>query len=120
MTFLLTDATTHSLQVLSKTGEWIYADPVEGCFLCNIGDMLAEWTRGVYRSTKHRVVHGSDSLRISVPFFFDPNWDAFIEPVLPAAEGEMDGEFKGIRYKDKFVQAVEKPLWRDPLVSVTF
>ncbi|EOO03838.1 putative clavaminate synthase-like protein [Phaeoacremonium minimum UCRPA7] len=118
LTFLLTDPTKNSLQVLSKTGEWIYADPIEGCYLCNIGDMLAEWTRGAYKSTLHRVCHTSESLRISVPFFFDPNWDAFIAPVLPAAETSIeDDKYKGIRYMDKFIQSVERPLWRDPLVA---
>lgn len=29
LTFLLTDSTKKSLQVLSKTGEWIWADPIE-------------------------------------------------------------------------------------------
>jgi isopenicillin N synthase-like dioxygenase len=30
-----------SLQVrLPATGEWISADPIEGCFVCNIGDMM--------------------------------------------------------------------------------
>lgn len=29
LTFLLTDPTKNSLQVLDKTGEWTYADPIE-------------------------------------------------------------------------------------------
>ncbi|KAF2653197.1 oxoglutarate 3-dioxygenase [Lophiostoma macrostomum CBS 122681] len=116
LTFLLTDSTKNSLQVLSKSGDWIWVDPVDGCFVCNIGDMLAEWTRNAYKSTMHRVWHTSDSLRISIPFFFDPNWDAFIAPVLPDAKGGFNAE-EGIRYKDKFVQSVDYPLWRDPLVE---
>ncbi|KAK5053145.1 hypothetical protein LTR84_002119 [Exophiala bonariae] len=106
-----------SLQVLSKTGEWIWADPIEGCYVCNIGDMLSEWTRGAYKSTLHRVCHNSDSLRISIPFFFDPNWDAFISPVLPSAEGTIDAS-EGIRYQDKFIKSIDYPLWRDPPSSV--
>ncbi|KAK5121335.1 hypothetical protein LTR85_005501 [Meristemomyces frigidus] len=115
LTFLLTDQTRNALQVLNKDGQWIYADP--GCFLCNIGDMLAEWTRGAYKSTLHRVVHSSATPRISVPFFFDPNLDAFIEPLLPAS-GEDDIEYSGIKYRQKFTESVEKPLWREPLVAV--
>jgi isopenicillin N synthase-like dioxygenase len=79
--------------------------------------MLQEWTRGAYKSTLHRVCHNSDSLRISIPFFFDPNWDAHISPVLPAPDGTLtDSKEEGIRYVDKFVRSVERPLWRDPLV----
>jgi len=42
LTFLIADAYAKgSLQVkLPATGEWISADPIEGCFVCNIGDML--------------------------------------------------------------------------------
>ncbi|KAK1085773.1 hypothetical protein LTR48_004230 [Friedmanniomyces endolithicus] len=110
LTFLLADSTKHSLQVRSKTGDWISADPIEGAFLCNLGDMLAEWTRGAYKSTAHRVVHNSDTPRVSIPFFFDPNWDAFVEPVTPPGDGETDGRYVGVRYRDRYVGAMEEAL----------
>lgn len=78
--------------------------------------MLHAWTRGAYKSTLHRVCHTSDNLRISIPFFFDPNWDAFISPVLPPLPGAIvngKDEEEGIRYEDKFVQSVDYPLWRE-------
>ena len=42
LTFLIADEHAKgSLQVkLPATGEWISADPIEGCFVCNIGDMM--------------------------------------------------------------------------------
>ncbi|TKA25037.1 hypothetical protein B0A54_17455 [Friedmanniomyces endolithicus] len=110
LTFLLADSTKGSLQVRSKGNEWLSADPIEGAFLCNLGDMLAEWTRGAYKSTAHRVVHVSDAPRISIPFFFDPNWDAFIEPVVPSRDGETEGRYVGVRYRDRFVGAMEEAL----------
>ncbi|KAK5685394.1 hypothetical protein LTS10_003472 [Elasticomyces elasticus] len=110
LTFLLTDATKQSLQVQGMDGKWVYADPIEGCFLCNIGDMLAEWTRGAYKSTAHRVVHTSNSPRVSIPFFFDPDWDAYIEPVLPPTDGILDDKHVGVRYRDKYTEAIEQPL----------
>lgn len=76
--------------------------------MCNIGDMLSEWTHGIYKSTLHRVVHNADSMRISVPFFFEPNWDAFISPVLPSPDGKVKHE--GILYKDKFIYSVKYPV----------
>ena len=97
LTFLIADAhATGSLQVkLRATGEWISADPIEGCFVCNIGDMMqvpAEnhrsgrltckvWTNNQYTSTLHRVIHKSRKYRVSVPFFFEPNFDAIISPI---------------------------------------
>jgi isopenicillin N synthase-like dioxygenase len=56
------------------------------------------------------VIHNAESPRLSVPFFFDPNWDAYIEPVLPATDGEADGQYHGVRYQDKFIAAIEQPL----------
>ena len=57
-----------------------------GCFVVNIGDMLEIWTNGLWQSTKHRVVHRSGNLRVSVPFFYEPDLDAVIEPLEKCVE----------------------------------
>jgi len=71
---------TGGLQVKSRS-RWIDAPPIEGSFLCNIGDMLERLTRGIYRSTPHRVINTSARDRLSFPFFFDPSFDARMLPV---------------------------------------
>jgi isopenicillin N synthase-like dioxygenase len=43
--------------------------------------MLDRLTRGIYRSTPHRVINTSQRDRLSFPFFFDPNFDAQIQPI---------------------------------------
>jgi isopenicillin N synthase-like dioxygenase len=68
------------LQVKSRS-RWIEAAPVPGSFVCNIGDMLDRMTGGLYRSTPHRVRNESGRDRLSLPFFFDPDWDAEIAPI---------------------------------------
>jgi isopenicillin N synthase-like dioxygenase len=68
------------LQVKSRS-RWIDAPPIPGSFLCNIGDMLDRLTRGLYRSTPHRVLNSAGRDRISLPFFFDPNFDAEVRPI---------------------------------------
>jgi isopenicillin N synthase-like dioxygenase len=68
------------LQVKSQS-RWIEADPIPGSFVCNIGDMLDRLTGGVYRSTPHRVRNASGRDRLSFPFFFDPNFNAEVEPL---------------------------------------
>ena len=69
-----------------RTGDaWRQAPPVPESFVCNIGDMLERMTGGVYRSTPHRVRNTSGRSRLSFPFFFDPSWDARVEPVPDVA-----------------------------------
>lgn len=67
--------------------------------------MLSKWTDGIYKSTRHRVLHTSDTMRISVPFFFDPDWDAVISPVLPLNVEHREDE--GVHYREKFVKAIK-------------
>jgi isopenicillin N synthase-like dioxygenase len=68
------------LQVRSRS-RWIDAPPIPGSFLCNLGDMLDRMTRGLYRSTLHRVLNASGRDRLSFPFFFDPNFRAEVRPI---------------------------------------
>ncbi|CAL4966752.1 unnamed protein product [Urochloa decumbens] len=70
-----------ALEVQNRSGEWIYATPIPGTFVCNIGDMLKVWSNGIYQSTLHRVVNNSPRYRVSVAFFYESNFDAAIEPV---------------------------------------
>ncbi|KAJ3271271.1 hypothetical protein HDV01_006943 [Terramyces sp. JEL0728] len=93
LTILNTDDTTGALQVLAKSGEWITADPIPGHFVINIGDMVNNWTNDMYKSTLHRVIHTKESYRVSVPFFFEPNFDAVIEP-LPICVEQTGGKPK--------------------------
>jgi polar amino acid transport system ATP-binding protein len=65
---------------------WIEAPPVQGSFVCNIGDMLDRMTGGLYRSTPHRVrLNTSGRDRLSFPLFFDPDFDVRIEPIRTVA-----------------------------------
>ncbi|MEH2257706.1 isopenicillin N synthase family dioxygenase [Nostoc sp.] len=68
------------LQVKLKSG-WIDAPFIPGSFVCNIGDMLDRMTRGLYRSTPHRVQNRSTNNRLSFPFFFDPNFNIEVKPI---------------------------------------
>ncbi|BAY89611.1 MULTISPECIES: isopenicillin N synthase family dioxygenase [unclassified Tolypothrix] len=68
------------LQVKSRS-RWVAAPPIPGSFVCNIGDMLDRMTRGLYRSTPHRVQNLSGRDRLSFPFFFDPNFDVEVKPI---------------------------------------
>lgn len=65
-----------------KSGDrWIDAPPIDGSYICNLGDMLDRLTGGRYRSTPHRVRNRSGRDRLSMAFFYDPNFDAEIRPI---------------------------------------
>ncbi|MBW0549343.1 hypothetical protein O181_089058, partial [Austropuccinia psidii MF-1] len=70
-TFLHTDSTKGALQVfvpgnhVGEPGRWIEANPLEGAFVVNIGEMWEIWTNGLYKATLHRVIHKGSNYRVS-------------------------------------------------------
>ncbi len=89
LTILLQDD-AGGLEVKSGS-KWVSAPPVPGSFVCNIGDMLDRMTRGVYRSTPHRVRNPAPRDRLSFPYFFDPNFFSAVQPIeLPSGEVPSD------------------------------
>lgn len=89
-----------------RDGErWIDAPPVPGSFVCNVGDMLDRMTGGRWRSLPHRVtLNTSGRDRLSIPLFFDPDFDTRIEPVPGALAGADDS---GRRWDGANLQAFE-------------
>jgi isopenicillin N synthase-like dioxygenase len=78
------------LEVKTREG-WVAAQPLANSFVCNIGDMLDRMTGGLYRSTPHRVVvNRSGRDRLSFPLFFDPNFDARVQPLPGVASASDD------------------------------
>ncbi len=89
LTILLQDD-VGGLEVKSRS-TWVPAPPLANSFVCNLGDMLDRMTRGVYRSTPHRVRNLSARHRMSFPFFFDPNFFSDVRPIeLPSGETAPD------------------------------
>jgi isopenicillin N synthase-like dioxygenase len=55
---------------------WIDVPPVPGSFVVTVGDILEKLTYGRYASAVHRVINHPQRSRVSLPFFFDPRFDA--------------------------------------------
>ena len=96
---------TGGLEVKSGGG-WIPAPPIRGAFLCNIGDMLDRMTAGQYKSTPHRVRNVARRDRLSFPFFFDPNFDARIAPIV-TADAALVADDRGERWDRASVHEFE-------------
>jgi isopenicillin N synthase-like dioxygenase len=91
LTILKTEDKPGGLQVYNKAGEWVDVPIVPGCFIVNLGDLMARWTNDYWVSTLHRVVTPSmdeaeRSRRQSLVFFHNPNYDAVIE-CMPSCQG---------------------------------
>jgi len=69
------------LEVRTRAGNWIAAQPIPGAFVINIADMMQRWTNGRFVSTPHRVRNRTGRDRISVPFFANPDYRAVITPL---------------------------------------
>jgi len=79
LTILRTAPGTNGLETSDGDGHWNPVDAIEGGFIVNLGDSMAQWTNDRWRSTMHRVVELPDAeRRTSIAFFHTANWDAVI------------------------------------------
>lgn len=84
LTVLYQEDDRGGLQVRLPTGQWRDVPAIRGSFVVNIGDLMALWTGGQWVSTMHQVINpapGDTASRLSIPFFYQPNHDAVIEPI---------------------------------------
>lgn len=69
------------LQALSKQDGWIDVTPQPGTIVVNIGDVLQVWSNDRCVAGTHRVLSVQSEVgRYSTPFFYQPKYDAVVEP----------------------------------------
>jgi isopenicillin N synthase-like dioxygenase len=88
LTILRTDA-VDGLEIQRRDGTWSAVEHRPDTLVVNLGDSIAQWTNGRWRSTVHRVSCTQAASRQSLAFFHMANWDAVIE-CLPTCR--VDGE----------------------------
>ena len=106
------------LQVMTPSGKFIDATPIEGTVVVNAGDLLARWSNDLIKSTKHRVVEPPAVVkrdgeaqeeyhpaRYSVAYFCNPDYQRWIEALPGTWEGEKGGKkYEGINSGEYLVQ----------------
>jgi len=100
VTLLGTDGVP-GLEAQTISGDWISVNANPGEFIINFGEMLQIWTEGRVRATPHRV-RGSNEERISVPLFFNPNYDMNVAP-MGADHVVLAGDHLTKRFNETYV-----------------
>ncbi len=118
LTILKTEDKPGGLQAHNKAGEWVDVPVVPGCFVVNLGELMARWTNDHWVSTLHRVVNppeeqASESHRQSLVFFHNPNYDAVIECIPSCQSPDRPPKYpvttSGDHLRSQFVRTQAQP-----------
>jgi isopenicillin N synthase-like dioxygenase len=99
---LLAQEGVEGLQARAADGSWVDVPPLEGTLAVNFGGLLARWTDHKIKATEHRVL-GPGRARFSIPFFYEPRFDAAIAPLPGSGAG-----FAPFHYGDHLWEAATK------------
>ena len=111
LTILMGEDEAGGLQVRTRKGKWIDVETRPDFFVINIADQLMRWTNDAWVSNMHRVVNPPASSkptrgRLSVGYFFQPNYNALIE-CIPTCTGPgnppkyapvIAGKYRDLKY----------------------
>jgi isopenicillin N synthase-like dioxygenase len=86
---ILAQDSAGGLEVRAPDNTIVAAEPRANTFIVNIGDMLAEISGGALRSAPHRVINRAGIGRYSIPFFYDPDFDARFPTLKDRSAGEF-------------------------------
>lgn len=114
MTILCADNDVGGLQVRDRDGEWIDVPVFEDAFLVNLGDMMMRWTNDRWVSTPHRVINppseARNSRRLSIGYFFGPNYDASLACIDTCCSSEHPAKYKPVRATEYRTRCFAVPL----------
>ncbi len=73
----------------------------DDAFVVNIGDLMMRWTNDRWVSTPHRVINPPDtriaqSRRLSIAYFFIPNYDTKVACVETCRSADRPAKYKPI------------------------
>jgi len=101
---LLSQQKISGLQVLNKNKEWENVAPLENAYVVNIGDLMARWSNGLFRSTVHRVRNHPTEHRLSMAGFCCCNYTTIIKNLV----ADQKPKYKEVVAGEHMLQRIEK------------
>ncbi|KAI0108149.1 Clavaminate synthase-like protein [Daldinia grandis] len=98
-----------------KSQEFLHAEPEDGTFILNIGDMLQRFTNDYFISAQHRVsVPKADtvpdagiSARYSIPFFTAPDFSHTVATLPRFITAKTPAKYESVRF-DEYGSSISK------------
>ncbi|NKB47825.1 MAG: isopenicillin N synthase family oxygenase [Alphaproteobacteria bacterium] len=87
------------LQVLTRTGKWLPADPVANGIIVNTGEFLNRWTNDRFIASPHRVVP-PDHDRYSMATFFNPAPDTVADTLDTCTSADNPPKYDPVTMMD--------------------
>src|SRR6266496_2802800 len=84
------------------TKKWLQASVIPNTILINIGDLMEFWTKGLFKSTKHRVIFNNENMilhRYSMAYFCHAESDVGLDPIPSEFISEKEVEEEEEREK---------------------
>ena len=115
---LLAQDDVGGLEVQNVAGNWIAAPPIAGALVVNLGDLMARWTNGVYRSNFHRVRNNSTARdRFSLAYFYGPRPDAVIAPIATCVSDDLPQRFEPCTADDHMQEMFRRSYGYSPVAA---
>lgn len=83
-----------------REGLWYDVQPLAGAFVINIGDMVQVWSNDRYRAPVHRVQAMKSRERLSMAFFFNPDYATVVAPLENLVDATHPAHFSGIPWEE--------------------
>jgi isopenicillin N synthase-like dioxygenase len=96
LTILLHDEV--SALEISLDGQWILVKPVTNALVVNIGDIVQVWSNDRYPAPAHRVRASTNRERYSLPFFFNPVYEAIYAPLAAVTNEQSPPRYRPITW----------------------
>ncbi|PNS14446.1 UPF0676 protein [Sphaceloma murrayae] len=113
--FTIIACESEGLEVLTKSGDWIKAEPIPGAFVVNIADCFMRQTNDFFVSTVHRVINKTGKERYSVPLFWGLDRKMTMCPIPTCVSEEHPQKYQEMTAGEYYTWRTkrQKKMWRD-------